>query len=535
MHNPTADEQLMLELTNEARANPAGQVDRFISDLDNRTGIDQGITDALRFFDVNVDMLISQMAAFDAVAPLAWNGDLAGSADTHSKLMIKFDQQSHNLPGEVGLVQRVRDAGYTDVQRVGENVFAYTQNPVHGHAGFILDWGVGPGGIQDPAGHRVSLLSAGFTEIGISILAENDSSTTVGPFVTTQHLGTRFGYDAQLVGVVIDDRDGDDFYDIGEGLGGVTVTATGANGTFTTTTWGAGGYQMELAPGSYDVTFSGKGLDGEIVQTVRIGKDNVKLDAEVGDAETSDNGPAVLAVGKTVTGTSGNDVLRGSNGNDVLEGGAGADRLIGGKGMDTASYVNSDGFVRVDLEKEAFTTGEAIGDTFSSIEVFQMGGHNDRLKGDAADNVFLGGGGSDRLYGRAGDDVLTGEMGWDMLYGNHGVDVMTGGGGPAVDRFIYYHLSDSGVGQGNRDIITDFKSNEDRIEISRFDADEGRRGNQEFDFIGDAAFTGDAGELRYEAGNGLTIVQADTDGDGRADFEIELRGVMDLVETDFLL
>ena len=41
-----------------------------------------------------------------------------------------------------------------------------------------------------------------------------------------------------LTGVAFDDRDGDRFYDVGEGLGGLTLTAVSSTGaTYTTTTY----------------------------------------------------------------------------------------------------------------------------------------------------------------------------------------------------------------------------------------------------------------------------------------------------------
>jgi Ca2+-binding RTX toxin-like protein len=529
MPMPTAEEQLTLELVNAARADPGGEVDRLILDRENRIAADSDVTSALTFFDVDIDLLVAQLAEFEAVAPLAWNDNLGQSADTHSELMISFDEQSHNLPGEPGLLDRTADAGYENAQRIGENVFAFSQSTEYGHAGFIIDWGFGPGGIQDPAGHRNSLLSANFTEIGISILEENDVETSVGPFVVTQHLGTRFDYNAQLLGVVIDDTDNDDFYDIGEGLGGVTVTAVGDAGTFTTTTWDAGGYQIELAAGTYEVTFSGGALDGTITQTVQIGTDNVKLDAEADDAVSA------VSNGVARFGAEGDDTLQGTAGEDTLNGGGGGDHFEGGEGFDIVSYEGSTRSVRLDLLNDRHSFGDAVGDTFDSIEAFQGGDTRDQLRGSNEADIFYGGGGVDRLYGRRGDDILDGQGGIDALYGGLGADTMTGGEDNARDRFIYFNIKESGVGAGNRDVITDFVSDQDRIEISRFDADVTQGFKQSFNFLGDAAFSNTAGELRYGADGGITLVQADTNGDGLADFEIELVGDLTLSASDFLI
>ena len=104
----------------------------------------------------------------------------------------------------------------------------------------------------------------------------------------------------------------------------------------------------------------------------------------------------------------------------------------------------------------------------------------------------------------------------------------------ARDRFIYFQMTESGVGAGNRDIITDFTPGEDRIELSRFDADLTQGFRQHFTFVGEAGVLA-AGELGYRHEDGNTIVMAEVTGDGIADFEIELTGLVALTESDFLI
>ena len=251
---PTEFEQMMLELINRARSDPSGELDHLILQDDPAIGAEGGITGALRFFEVDIALLRSQLDGVAAVAPVAWNENLATSADTHSQLMLDFDQQSHNLPGELGLGDRIRDAGY-QFRRAAENIFAFTESPVQGHAGFYIDWGFGPGGIQDPAGHRLAILSPNFTEVGLGVLEQTDPNANTGPFLVTQHFGQRSGTGPFLTGVVIDDLNDDDFYGFGEGLGGVSVEAVGINGTtgtFSTVTYATGGYTLEVANGTYE-------------------------------------------------------------------------------------------------------------------------------------------------------------------------------------------------------------------------------------------------------------------------------------------
>jgi hypothetical protein len=60
-------------------------------------------------------------------------------------------------------------------------------------------------------------------------------------------------------------------------------------------------------------------------------------------------------------------------------------------------------------------------------------------------------------------------------------------------------------------------------------------GDQAFSFIGTAAFTHHAGELRFATASGVTSVYGDVNGDGTADFQIRLSGTITLVAADFVL
>ncbi|KNG92232.1 M10 family metallopeptidase C-terminal domain-containing protein [Pseudaestuariivita atlantica] len=259
--------------------------------------------------------------------------------------------------------------------------------------------------------------------------------------------------------------------------------------------------------------------------------------------------------GDTITGTENRDVLSGGprgdmiyglGGNDVLMAGEGGDMHDGGDGNDTVDFSQVAGRVLVDLKFDVSTAsfarffqyGDVAGDAYVSIERFVGGDYADNLRGSDGNDRLVGGGRSDRLYGRAGNDRLEGGAGTDALYGNRGADTMIGGDDAGRrDRFIYFNVNESEPGDNRRDEILDFVPGEDRIEISRFDADITQGGKQRFDFIGQDAFSGTAGELRaaWDAGAGMTLVQADLDGDGDADFEIGLWGNLTLSAGDFLL
>ncbi len=245
----------------------------------------------------------------------------------------------------------------------------------------------------------------------------------------------------------------------------------------------------------------------------------------------------------TLIGGAGDDTLSSGQGADVLVG-SGADVLIGGAGEDLLTFDTVQGRVFVDLQldhREAgfivfFDEGAASGATFATIENLTGGAYSDNLRGDENDNVIKGGAGDDRLYGRAGDDTLVGGFGSDSLYGGMGADVMTGGNtADVIDEFLYFWAAESAAGSDTRDVITDFVTGEDKIDLTRIDALSSTSADDSFIFIATSQFSGAAGELGYRQDSGDVIVQADLDGDGTADFEIFLEGVSTLSAVDFYL
>ncbi|MDQ0323141.1 Ca2+-binding RTX toxin-like protein [Pararhizobium capsulatum DSM 1112] len=119
--------------------------------------------------------------------------------------------------------------------------------------------------------------------------------------------------------------------------------------------------------------------------------------------------------GDTISGYAGNDKLYGDNGNDALVGGAGADALSGGAGTDRAYYSGATTGVVVSLLTPSLNTGEAKGDTFSSIENLTGSKYNDSLFGNAGANSISGGAGNDIIKGYAGKDALAGGSGNDTF------------------------------------------------------------------------------------------------------------------------
>jgi uncharacterized protein YkwD len=305
MSNPTAQEQEFLELTNRMRMAPQAELDLLLNSPDPNTKAN--IDGALAYFGTNRATLASQWESLVEVAPLAWSDALNNSAAAHNQAMIAADTQSHQLPGEKSLGARANEAGYAFTS-TAENIFTGVETLEYGQAALAIDWGSdNPAtpeleaidGIQNPAGHRKIILSAGLREVGISIVAANDpTKKNVGPFVLTQDFGNRAALNgkAYILGVAFDDTSIDGYYQAGEGLADVKVKITNiatkvsqllAVGT-------AGGYQQLVDPGDYEVEFIRGGVVVQTATTSISDKDpqNVKLDFVVPNVIVQNVGPA---------------------------------------------------------------------------------------------------------------------------------------------------------------------------------------------------------------------------------------------------
>jgi uncharacterized protein YkwD len=356
MAGPTDLEQYLLELVNSARLDPQGDALRYIASYSPLSSQDPDIRSALSFFQVNGSALLAAYAALTPVQPLAWSEALAAAARQHNGAMIGADQQTHQAPGEAGLGDRVTAAGYANWNSLGENVFAFAESILYAHAGFMVDWGQGPNGMQSPAGHRDSIMNGGLREAGIGVTPEANAATGVGPLVVTEDFGNRFGTRGFILGVAYTDTDRNGFYTPGEGRGDLAVSLGGGS----VASWASGGYVLETpATGAQTINFSGGGLAGGATASLSLAANsNIKLDLVDGrvlktSASITVGGAiaevdALGAVGLTITATGGGamtlkgaagaDTLIGAAGTDSLSGGAANDTLDGGAGTDAAVY-----------------------------------------------------------------------------------------------------------------------------------------------------------------------------------------------------
>lgn len=146
------------------------------------------------------------------------------------------------------------------------------------------------------------------------------------------------------------------------------------------------------------------------------------------------------------------------------------------------------------------------------------GSGNDRITACHNDDAMTGNSGNDTLRGLGGDDEIAGDSGNDTLFGNAGRDVLRGGvgrdvltGGGDADIFVFATAAEAGSGN-QRDTITDFQSALDKLDLSGIMAGQS--------YIAGGIFANVAGQIRYD--QALGQLQGDTDGNGQADYTIQL-------------
>ncbi|SHJ35987.1 FG-GAP repeat-containing protein [Roseomonas rosea] len=294
------------------------------------------------------------------------------------------------------------------------------------------------------------------------------------------------------------------------------------------------------------------------------------------------------------SGTNADQTLAGGAFDDTLDGAGGADRLFGGAGNDTY-FVDNAGD---ELREEAGAGGDVVwastGWTLGAgqaVEVIRAnaGASGITLTGNELANWLVSGAGEDVLAGGLGNDsfhvndagdqvieaagggtdtviayvsyalasgqeievlranpeaaglMLTGNEFANRVIGADGIDILVGGlgqdtltGGAGEDSFLFQSLADS-LASASRDLISDFVSGEDRINLSALQAVEGAELDQAFTFLGTGGFTKQAGQLHQITAGSNTIVEGDVNGDARADFQILIKGHLTLQHADFVL
>lgn len=396
----TSEEQFLLELINRTRLDPVAEAARFGIDLN--AGLGAGtLTGGSR-------------------GVLASNEFLNNASIAHSQWMLAADTFSHTGSGGSAPWDRASTAGYV-YTTIGENIaFSGTTASSFSLSAAILGHHEG---LFRSAGHRVNLVNDSFREIGIAretgIYTSNGTNWNAS--MLTELFGTS-GTSLFITGVAYNDTDGNDFYSMGEGVGGVNVSS----GAVSMLTEAAGGYSLRLTAGA-GVSVTGTLASGAAFSAkVDLVQSNVKLDIVSGN-EFLSSGNLTLLTGiqnATLLGLN-NLSLTGSNLANALTGNAGNNRIVAGSGNDTV--LGADG--------------------------------NDTIYGNNGNDSVVGGNGSDVVMGGAGNDSLDGGAGGDALYGEAGNDLLTGG--LSRDRFIFRDnfgtdvINDYSVAQKDRLVFDD--------------------------------------------------------------------------------
>lgn len=215
------------------------------------------------------------------------------------------------------------------------------------------------------------------------------------------------GIGATLNGTTGDDEIvGTPFDDIIDGLAGSDYI------------YGQAGNDIIEGGGGADTMDGGDGID-----MLSYAASNVAVTANLASGAGSGGHAAgdIISNFENIRGSAYNDTLIGDAGNNILIGGLGADSIQGGLGDDTASYRYATGSVTASLLTSS-RSGEATGDTFTSIENLEGSNFLDVLSGDDNNNMLWGLNGNDSLQGNGGNDTLIGGVGSDTLNGGAGID-----------------------------------------------------------------------------------------------------------------
>ncbi|MFZ4523968.1 MAG: FG-GAP-like repeat-containing protein [Chlorobium sp.] len=259
------------------------------------------------------------------------------------------------------------------------------------------------------------------------------------------------------------------------------------------------------------------------------------------------------AHGNTLIGNGAANTLTGAGGNDTMTGGMGLDTFNVDSGTDTITDLGKGGGDIVKVSEGATAnasvsarwTATAATSNHGTANITTSGtgvnlaavvtGNGYNVTNTGQGTTVTGSGLADLLNGGRNNDTLIGGNGNDVLDGGNGNDALTGGAGNDIFQFS------TTPGKYNSDVITDFHSGSDKIELlsTLFANIKGADGvfNGSDILIGARASKGTATgdeHLIFNTANHTLSYDADGSGTGAAVQFATLTGVVTLLDTDFI-
>lgn len=269
--DPSPVETLMLEYINRCRANPA----------------EDGVRcSASSFPDVDMKMFLQEMSAEHPAPPLVFDLRILKAARWHCHYQIVNGQGHAEEEGKEGFTgvspsDRVKRASFPGL--VAENAFVGPKDPWSCHSSFVVDFGKGPGGMQPGRGHRRNILNPDHRLAGVGAVPYDGDKR----FACTHNFS---GASERFAGgVVINDRNKNHFYDMGEGVPGVALSAGGES----LKSWFSGAYTLPIPSTNAKLTVELEGKKYSVL--LPDGKENVKFDVLVNEKQNFHAAAGLLA------------------------------------------------------------------------------------------------------------------------------------------------------------------------------------------------------------------------------------------------
>jgi hypothetical protein len=257
--DPTDFEQFALERINASRAYP---------EL------------AAKYYGVTLNQgLAPDTISSSPKPPLAFNPQLIDAARGHSLWMLDTQRFSHLGKKTSTPKDRIVNAEYifSGSWSCAENIgWSGTTGPFHPdrHLRTVLR------GLFRSPGHRVNTLAEYLDEVGIGIFNGN-MSRYKSVMVTENYARSSSTTKPLILGVVYNDVNANGYYDLGEGVEGVTLFLNDGDYFAVTSASGGFAFPMQTLKGKSVLIATGQGLPGFVIKSVKLKGHNVKVDLDI--------------------------------------------------------------------------------------------------------------------------------------------------------------------------------------------------------------------------------------------------------------